>query len=141
MLVLIVYADAFEWVELPNVSGMVLFADGGYLARNPMRRGAYINRMSNYCRDVTIKSVRKTARRPARSIIFIGIFDRTFPNCKIMRGGMMYPVLTGWMEKNFRLSLMTQTSSCRAPERDHRLTGFRKRRMGMKDNADKIRGV
>ena len=31
---LIVYADAYEWVELPNVSGMILFADGGYLASN-----------------------------------------------------------------------------------------------------------
>ena len=30
-MVLIVYADAYEWVELPNVSGMILFADGGFL--------------------------------------------------------------------------------------------------------------
>ncbi len=46
----IVYADAFEWVELPNVSGMVLFADGGVLASKPYAAsGAYINRMSNYC--------------------------------------------------------------------------------------------
>lgn len=28
---LIVYADAFEWVELPNTHGMVLHADGGLL--------------------------------------------------------------------------------------------------------------
>ena len=28
-----VYADAFEWVELPNTHGMALFADGGLLAR------------------------------------------------------------------------------------------------------------
>jgi len=48
---LIVYADAYEWVELPNVSGMVLFADGGYLASKPYAAGgAYINRMSNYCK-------------------------------------------------------------------------------------------
>ncbi|MEM0912698.1 MAG: cryptochrome/photolyase family protein [Pseudomonadota bacterium] len=47
---LIVYADAYEWVELPNVSGMVLFADGGKLASKPYAAsGAYINKMSNYC--------------------------------------------------------------------------------------------
>jgi len=47
---LIVYADAFEWVELPNVTGMILFADGGYLASKPYAAsGAYINKMSNYC--------------------------------------------------------------------------------------------
>jgi deoxyribodipyrimidine photolyase-related protein len=58
---LVVYADAYEWVELPNVSGMVLFADGGYLASKPYAAGgAYINRMSNYCKNcaykVTVKS-------------------------------------------------------------------------------------
>lgn len=49
---LLVYADAYEWVELPNVSGMVLFADGGVLASKPYAAsGAYINKMSNYCKD------------------------------------------------------------------------------------------
>ncbi|MBU3731975.1 MAG: cryptochrome/photolyase family protein, partial [Beijerinckiaceae bacterium] len=47
---LAVYADAFEWVELPNVSGMALFADGGVMASKPYAAsGAYIDRMSNYC--------------------------------------------------------------------------------------------
>ena len=47
---LLVYADAYEWVELPNVTGMVLFADGGLLASKPYAAsGAYINKMSNYC--------------------------------------------------------------------------------------------
>ena len=47
---LLVYADAYEWVELPNVTGMVLFADGGVLASKPYAAsGAYINKMSNYC--------------------------------------------------------------------------------------------
>ena len=49
---LLVYADAYEWVELPNVHGMVLFADGGLLASKPYAAGgAYINRMSDYCTD------------------------------------------------------------------------------------------
>lgn len=47
----VVYADAYQWVELPNVSGMSLFADGGLLASKPYSSsGAYINKMSNYCR-------------------------------------------------------------------------------------------
>jgi deoxyribodipyrimidine photolyase-related protein len=47
---LAVYADAYEWVELPNVHGMALFADGGLLASKPYAAsGAYIDRMSNYC--------------------------------------------------------------------------------------------
>ncbi len=47
-----VYADAYEWVELPNTVGMSQFADGGLLASKPYAAsGAYINRMSNYCRS------------------------------------------------------------------------------------------
>jgi deoxyribodipyrimidine photolyase-related protein len=44
------FADAMEWVELPNVVGMATFADGGLLASKPyVSSAAYINRMSNYC--------------------------------------------------------------------------------------------
>jgi deoxyribodipyrimidine photolyase-related protein len=47
---LAVYADAYEWVELPNVHGMVMHADGGLLGSKPYAAsGAYINRMSDYC--------------------------------------------------------------------------------------------
>ena len=48
---LAVYADAYEWVELPNTIGMSQFADGGLLASKPYAAsGAYINRMSDYCK-------------------------------------------------------------------------------------------
>ena len=58
---LAVYADAYEWVELPNVHGMVMFADGGLLASKPYAAsGAYIDRMSDYCKgchyDVKLKT-------------------------------------------------------------------------------------
>ncbi|RJT25330.1 cryptochrome/photolyase family protein [Chakrabartia godavariana] len=47
---LAVYADAYEWVELPNTIGMSQFADGGLLASKPYAAsGAYIDRMSDYC--------------------------------------------------------------------------------------------
>jgi len=47
---LIVYADAYEWVELPNVHGMSQFADGGLLGSKPYAGGgAYIDRMSDHC--------------------------------------------------------------------------------------------
>jgi deoxyribodipyrimidine photolyase-related protein len=47
---LAVYADAYEWVELPNTHGMATYADGGIMASKPYAAsGAYINRMSDYC--------------------------------------------------------------------------------------------
>ena len=47
---LLVYADAYEWVELPNVHGMSQFADGGLLGSKPYAGGgAYIDRMSDHC--------------------------------------------------------------------------------------------
>ncbi|WP_370232464.1 cryptochrome/photolyase family protein [Cognatishimia sp.] len=53
---MIVYADAYEWVELPNVTGMILFADGGQLGSKPYAAsGAYINKMSDYCRNCRYK--------------------------------------------------------------------------------------
>ena len=58
---LAVYADAYEWVELPNVAAMVLYADGGRLATKPYAAsGNYINTMSDYCRACTYTVSKKT---------------------------------------------------------------------------------
>jgi deoxyribodipyrimidine photolyase-related protein len=65
---LAVYADAYEWVELPNTLGMALYVDGGAegggMASKPYAAsGAYIHKMSDYCGncyyDVTLKEGEK----------------------------------------------------------------------------------
>lgn len=61
---LLVYADAYEWVELPNVTGMILFADGGYLASKPYAAsGTYINKMSNYCTNCKYNITQKEGEK------------------------------------------------------------------------------
>ncbi len=57
---MIVYADAYQWVELPNVTGMILFADGGVLGSKPYAAsGSYINKMSDYCKGCRYKVTKK----------------------------------------------------------------------------------
>ena len=58
---LAVYADAYEWVEAPNVVGMSQFADGGIVGSKPyVSSGAYIDRMSDYCKSCHYKVKEKT---------------------------------------------------------------------------------
>ncbi|MFW6339966.1 MAG: cryptochrome/photolyase family protein [Wenzhouxiangella sp.] len=53
---LAVYADAYDWVELPNTLGMVMHADGGLLASKPYAAsGKYIARMGDHCKHCRYK--------------------------------------------------------------------------------------
>ena len=94
---LIVYADAYEWVELPNVSGMALYADGGVLASKPYASGgAYIERMSNYCRSCHYNVKQKTGEQACPFNYLYWDFlirhqDRLSSNARM---GMMYRTLS-----------------------------------------------
>ena len=46
-----VFIDAADWVMVPNVIGMGMHSDGGLMATKPyISGGAYISKMSNYCK-------------------------------------------------------------------------------------------
>ena len=93
---MIVYADAFEWVELPNTHGMALFADGGVMASKPYAAsGAYIDRMSDYCRSCRF-DVNKKAGPDACPFNYL-YWDFLIRNSDLLRGnprlGMIYKTL------------------------------------------------
>lgn len=55
------YVDAAEWVMVPNVVGMSLYADGGSLATKPYASGgAYVDRMSNHCKGCAYDRKKRT---------------------------------------------------------------------------------
>lgn len=58
---LAMFIDSHDWVVTPNVVGMAMNADGGTMATKPyVSSGAYINRMSDYCRGCRFNVARRT---------------------------------------------------------------------------------
>lgn len=58
------FIDAWEWAAVPNVIGMILFADGGYLGTKPYAASAnYISKMSDYCRGCFYKARKRVGER------------------------------------------------------------------------------
>jgi deoxyribodipyrimidine photolyase-related protein len=58
------FVDGAEWVMAPNVLGMALYADGGVMATKPYAAGgAYIDKMSDFCKDCTFDRKLRTGER------------------------------------------------------------------------------
>ena len=100
---LAVYADAYEWVELPNVSGMVLYADGGFLASKPYAAsGAYINKMSDYCKGCHYQVKEKSGASACPfNYLYWDFLDRNYSQ----------------LESNFRLKMPYRTFGKFSPDR------------------------
>jgi deoxyribodipyrimidine photolyase-related protein len=58
------FIDAYEWVMLPNVFGMGLYADGGLIATKPYIASAnYIHKMSDYCQSCAFDRKRRVGEQ------------------------------------------------------------------------------
>jgi deoxyribodipyrimidine photolyase-related protein len=72
---LAVYVDAIEWVELPNVAGMALYADGGRFTSQPcIASGQYIARMSNHCNGCRYRPAERTGPNACPITTLYGAF-------------------------------------------------------------------
>ncbi len=96
---LAVYADAYEWVEMPNTLGMAVFADGGQMASKPYAAsGAYIDRMSDFCPGCAYDVKQKTGPTACPFNYLYWAFlirqkDRLANNPRL---AMPYRTLAGW---------------------------------------------
>ncbi len=88
-----IYIDAFEWVELPNTLGMSQWADGGLIATKPyVSSGAYIHRMSDYCKGCAYDHKQKLGERACPfNALYWDFFARHEPTLgNNQRLGMVY---------------------------------------------------
>ncbi|SDH30271.1 cryptochrome/photolyase family protein [Winogradskyella thalassocola] len=91
-----IYADAIEWVQLPNTRGMSQFADGGKIATKPyVSSGSYIDKMSNYCDKCHYNKKEKITDKacPFNSLYWNFLDDKREILGSNRRMAMMYSVL------------------------------------------------
>ncbi|TDK39771.1 cryptochrome/photolyase family protein [Rhizobium deserti] len=91
-----VYADAYEWVEMPNVIGMSQFADGGFLGSKPYAAsGSYIAHMSDYCTDCRYNPKKKTGPGACPfNVLYWDFIGRNEDKLKTVP--RLEPVLAAW---------------------------------------------
>jgi deoxyribodipyrimidine photolyase-related protein len=112
---LAVYADAYEWVEMPNTRGMATFADGGIMGTKPYAAsGAYINRMSNYCAGCRYDVKLKTGEGACPfNRLYWGFLERNRARLGgNVRLAMPYRTLDGW-DAARRQAMVDEAEACR----------------------------
>jgi deoxyribodipyrimidine photolyase-related protein len=91
-----IYADAIEWVQLPNTRGMSQYADGGMVATKPyVSSGSYINKMSNYCKSCSYNNKKRLGYDacPFNSLYWNFLDDKRGLLKNNNRMGMMFNLL------------------------------------------------
>ncbi|EGV43841.1 cryptochrome/photolyase family protein [Bizionia argentinensis JUB59] len=91
-----IYADAVEWVQLPNTRGMSQFSDGGKIATKPyVSSGSYIQKTGNYCEGCHYDHKKKTEDDacPFNSLYWNFLDDKREQLESNFRMKMMYSLL------------------------------------------------
>jgi len=112
---MVVFADAYEWVEMPNTRGMATFADGGIVGSKPYAAsGAYIDRMSDYCGPCRYDVKAKSGEGACPfNRLYWGFLERNRGRLRDnVRLAMPYRTLDGFGEAR-RKALLDEAEACR----------------------------
>lgn len=112
---MVVFADAYEWVEMPNTRGMATFADGGIVGSKPYAAsGAYIDRMSDYCGGCRFDVKAKSGPGACPfNRLYWGFLERNRARLRDnVRLAMPYRTLDGWSEDR-RRAVVEEAEACR----------------------------
>ena len=112
---MVVFADAYEWVEMPNTRGMATFADGGIMGSKPYASsGAYIDRMSDWCGGCRYDVKAKSGEGACPfNRLYWGFLERNRKRLRDnVRLAMPYRTLDGWSPER-RQELVEEAEACR----------------------------
>ncbi len=93
------YIDSYDWVMDANVLGMILHADGGYMATKPYAAtSAYIHKMSDHCAGCEYRQAEKSG---PRSCPFNSLFWRFWNKheSRFSSNPRVKALLSGWNKR------------------------------------------